>query len=122
MSVRDPTRLLERWESEADSFSRFGQTAQAAMMRRCAEDLREWWEARGHELVTTEEAIELSGYSRSALEEMRRQGKVTAAGEPGRPLYRRGELPRKPRRLPRLRLESGEPDVVGEVLLAREHR
>jgi hypothetical protein len=114
MSALDPTTVLERWRSEAESFDRFGQAAPAAMLRRCAEDLREWWETRARELVTTEEAIEISGYSRSALESMRRDGKLTAAGSPGDPRYVAGELPSKPRRL-----DTGEPDLASMVLDAR---
>jgi hypothetical protein len=112
MSALEPTALLDRWSREAESFDRFGQSAQAAMIRRCSEDLREWWEKRNRELVTVEEAIEISGYSRSALEQMRRDGKLSEVG-PGR--FLAGELPRKPQLL-----DTGEPNIAALVLQSRE--
>jgi hypothetical protein len=112
MSVLEPTALLDRWRTEAQIFERFGQDAQARMIRRFVADLESWWDSRAREMVTVEEAVEISGYSRSALEQMRRDRKLSEVG-PGR--FLAGELPRKPQLL-----DTGEPNIAALVLESRE--
>jgi hypothetical protein len=99
------TSVLRRW----------GALDQAAAIEGCAQHLLAWWDEQLYREVTTEEAIEISGFSRSGLERLRECGKLTKAGDAGEPRYIPVELPRKARRLPP-KTPNGEPDLAAEVL------
>lgn len=121
MSLPDPSVLAAEWKAEAETLRHWGATQQATALEGCADRLLDWWEETLYRRVSTEEAIELSGYTRSGLERMRGEGKLTNVGEEGKPLYLLGELPRKPRPLPRRRsrADDAEPDLAKEVLSLR---
>lgn len=107
--------LIERWRADEDVLRKYKQESTADALRRRRRELRAWWQEQASRELTTHEAEALSGYSRSALEQMRGAGKITAAGEPGAPRYVASELPLKPRKL-----KAGEPDLAGVVLQAKE--
>lgn len=53
------------------------------------------------ELLTLRAAADECGYDEDSLGRMIRRGRLISYGEKGRPLVRRGDLPRKPGYLPR---------------------
>lgn len=117
----DPTALAAEWKAEAETLRHWGAMQQATALEGCADRLLDWWEDELYRRLTTEEAAELSGYTRSGLESMRGEGKLTNVGEEGKPAYLLGELPRKPRPLParRNRTRGSEQNLAGDVLRGR---
>ena len=117
----DPQSLAAEWKAEAETLRHWGATQQADALEGCAEHLLSWWEEELYRRVNTDEAVEISGYSRSALEKKRAEGKLTNAGDEGKPAYLLGELPCKARHLPkrRSRAEGAEPNLAAEVLSVR---
>ncbi len=96
----DPRGLADRWRELAEEVRTLGAEGQALTLEKCAEELVTYWREIEIRTVDTEEAVEISGFTASALRKMRAEGKLTDAG-PGR--YYLAELPRKPRlRKPRL--------------------
>ncbi|MGH8545698.1 MAG: hypothetical protein ACREX3_19165 [Gammaproteobacteria bacterium] len=120
-SLPDPQVLAAEWKAEAETLRRWGATQQATALDACADRLLGWWEEELYRRVSTEEAAELSGYTRSGLERLRAEGKLTNAGEEGKPAYLLGELPRKPKPFlrRRSRADEAEPDLAKEILALR---
>jgi hypothetical protein len=88
--------LSARWRAQADDYARDGATAQAAVLRRVADELDAGWRAwREAELTLTEAATE-SGYSTDRLRELVVEGRLPGAGTPGDLRLRRADLPRRP--------------------------
>ncbi len=114
----NPQVLADDLLSQATVLRRWGALDQAAAIEGCAQHLLDWWEEQLYREVTTEEAIEISGFSRSGLERQRERGELTKAGDPHDPRYIAGQLPRKARRLPP-KTPNGEPDLAAEVLPLR---
>ena len=114
-----PVDLAADWRAEANELRRrFGAEEQALTLEACADDLDETWRIWQTEPLTLEEAAEESGYSYSSLEKRVRSGEIPNIGEPGAPRVQRQDLPRKtPTR--RFELETGEPDLVGEILAGK---
>ena len=115
MSPRDLTRA---WRASASELRRFGAVGQATTLEYCADDLEEAWRIWQTEPLTLDEAAEESGYSYSSLEKRVRSGKIPNIGKPGAPRVQRRDLPRKTPR-PGFKLETGEPDLVEEILAAK---
>lgn len=88
--------LSTRWREQAEAYARDGATAQAAVLRRVADELeavwREWREAE----LTLGEAAAESGYSKDRLRELVAEGRLPAVGAPGELRVRRADLPRRP--------------------------
>ena len=78
--------------------------------------------AREHELeaLTLDDGEAESGYSKAQLSRLIRERKIENVGKSGSPLVRRKDLPRKPSLDPEPR--DGEPDLAGEILVARQRR
>lgn len=107
----------------------------AAELRRRAECLRSWggsedvariYEIIADELVelvrvhadtplTLQEAAKESGYSEDHLRHLVAEGKITNAGQKGRPRIRRRDLPRKPATVPTV--TTYDPDADAAALL-----
>jgi len=91
-----------------------GAAAQAEALESCAADheqvLQEWQD----EELTLHQAAEESGYSYSALQQM----KDLHVGTSGSPRLRRCDLPRRPGRSSP-RLANGPPDLADEILAAK---
>ena len=117
----NPQELAAQWKAEAEILQQWGATEQATALEGCAERLMNWWEEELYRRVSTEEAAEISGYTRSGLDRMRADGRLTNAGDEGKPAYLLGELPCKPRPLPKRhsRAERAEPNLAAEVLSVR---
>ncbi len=96
-----------------------GATAQAALLRSCAQDLAVAVEQAQLQALTINKAAQESGYSPSQLRRLVREGRIpNAETEGGQTRIRRGDLPRKAGQSARP-LKTEEPDLVGEVL---QHR
>jgi len=93
-------RLAERWRAEADILRRRGASVQADVLLSCAGELDGAATEAELEALTLAQAAEESGYSVDHLARLIRQGKLRNAGRPNAPLVRRGDMPRKPSRLP----------------------
>ncbi len=108
--------LTESWRREADVFRRYGSPL-AGVCELHAEELEERIREWQLETLTLEEAAAESGLSYSAVQKKVRRGEWPNAGKKGAPrVERRYVLGASPS----LRLETGEPDLAGEVLMARE--
>ena len=99
--MRATISLPERWRAEAEILRRRGAAVQAEVLESCAVDLEECERARELELLSLEQAAAESGFSYSAIQKMVAEGELTNVGRKGKPLVRRGDLPRKARRRPR---------------------
>lgn len=106
-------QLSQAWLAEAEMLRHRGAATLADVLTSCAQDLKQAVLQRDLELVNLEQASAESGFSYSALEKMIRSGRLPNAGQKGRPLVRRGDLPRKGGRpqtgpaLAEMRLASG---------------
>ena len=113
-----PADLASDWRKKAKEFRQFGADEQAVTLEYCADDLEETSRVWQTEPLTLEEAAQGTGYSYSSLQKRVSDGEIPNIGKPGAPRVQRQDLPRKtPRR--RFELESGEPDLAGEILLSR---
>ena len=93
---------LDQLRGEADRMEIcFHNSLGAAGMRYAIAEIERTLTGDRDRLLTPREAALLSGYSRRQLRRMVREGLLTNHGEPGAPLYRASELPRKPGRDPR---------------------
>ena len=88
--------LIAQWRAEADHFERHGALPNAATKRAAASELELALTEAENQLVTREQAAELSGYSPDAITRLVRQGRIHNYGKPGSPRVRIGDLPRKP--------------------------
>ena len=113
-----PADLASEWRLKAKELHRFGANEQALTLEYCADDLEEAWRIWQTEPLTLEEAAEESGYSYSSLQKRVSDGEIPNIGKAGAPRVQRQDLPRKTPR-PRFRLESGEPDLAGDILFSR---
>jgi hypothetical protein len=104
--------LLERWRAEAEILRRRGAQSQADALLSCAVELEEFERACALEALSLEQASAESGFSYSALQKMLAEGELPNAGRKGKPLVRRGDLPRKARR-------GTIPDLAGAVIAGR---
>ncbi|HEX6749880.1 MAG TPA: hypothetical protein VF092_21485 [Longimicrobium sp.] len=93
----DRADLARLWREHAGLLRRYGAEAQAAALEQCAADVEAEERERVNACVTLEEAVELTGFSRSHLRRLWREGdKVRRAGTEDAPLFYESELPRKP--------------------------
>ena len=113
-----PADLPATWRAQAQELRRLGVKEAASTMEACADDLDETWRFWQTEPLTLEEAAAETGYSYSSLQQKVAAGEIPNLGETRRPRVRRADLPRKtPTR--RFELESGEPDLVEEILVGK---
>ena len=91
-----PSDLAGAWRGEAERLrTRYGRDDLAALAEAHADELEEAIREAEDELLSPAEAARESGYSERRLRELRTEGRLVDYGEPGRPRYRRGELPRR---------------------------
>jgi hypothetical protein len=107
--------LAAEWTARAAMMREYGAEAQAAAIEACAIELRDTVEAWQGEVLTLDQAVAESGYSYSTIQQKVASGEIRNVGTKGRPRVRRYDLPRKAPP-PTPVLESGEPDLAGEVL------
>lgn len=101
-SVRE--QITARWIARRDEWARLGASLNgSALAEDVLADLRALAEAEEGELLNLTQAAGASGYSADHLGREIREGRIPNAGRLNRPLVRRGDLPRKPGYLPRIR-------------------
>lgn len=97
----------EMWRTDAAVLRRYGAAALADLLERCAIDLVSEQRARLDALVTLDEAVQLTGFTRGHLRRLCRSGKLANAGTEADPVFRFAALPRK--------TGGGVQAVVGQV-------
>jgi hypothetical protein len=93
------TRLAERWREEAEVLRRRSAVGNAEVLESCADELEAALHGWALEPLTLDGAEEESGYSKSRLRGLVREGVIEDVGHGGQVMVRRGDLPRKPGRL-----------------------
>lgn len=88
--------LIATWRTEADVLRRRGQASAAELLEGCADELARVVAAGEGEQMTLSEAALLSGYSVAHLRRLIAEGDLRNVATEGRPMVRRGDLPRKP--------------------------
>lgn len=83
------------WRADAAVLRRYGAAALADLLERCAADLGSEQRARLDALVTLDEAVQLTGFTRGHLRRLCRSGKLANAGTEAAPAFRLAALPRK---------------------------
>lgn len=102
--------LAASWREEADRLrERYASDHLAQLCEAHARELEHLANARLDEELTITHAADLSGYSKSHLRQLIRDGEIPNAGRKGRPRIRRGDLPmkRKEDRVPNRAQEDG---------------
>ena len=110
-SLRDFTNGLR---SEVGQLRHRGLSQQADVLESVANDHEQILNNWHTEALTLTQAAEESGYSYSALQQM----KDINIGTTGTPRIRRCDIPYKPRRSG-LRLSTGQPDLADEIIASR---
>lgn len=88
--------LAERWREEAAHLDRYGEHDRAAAACRLhAAELEAAIQMSADELLTPSEAAEWAGVVERTLRGWKADGKLENHGTDTRPLYRRGDLPRR---------------------------
>lgn len=88
--------LVVSLRSEAEVLRENCADSQAKLCERHAERLEEALSKHSNETLTVAEAAAESGYSKSHLRRLIREGRIPNAGEAGSPRIQRRDLPRKP--------------------------
>ena len=111
MNIDRLRELAEGWKAEAVVLRKRGAAVQAEVLESCAADHEQAVQEWQNEELTLHEAAEESGYSYSALQQM----KDLHVGTSGSPRLRRCDLPRRPGRSSRS-LANSPPDLADEIL------
>lgn len=88
--------LISRWRADADVLRRHGADALAKATEMHVAELALAMEADADALLSQEQAARESGYSSRHLRGLEADGALVNRGRKGSPLYRRGDLPKKP--------------------------
>ncbi|MFO7894801.1 MAG: helix-turn-helix domain-containing protein [Longimicrobiales bacterium] len=88
-------QLPRRWRRRAADLRPYAPPA-AQAFEAAADDLADALQAAADELLTPSDAADYAGVTERTLRTWRADGRITNHGTDGRPLYRRGELPRTP--------------------------
>jgi hypothetical protein len=83
------------WRTDAAVLRRYGAAALADLLERCAADLGSEQRARLDALVTLDEAVQFTGFTRGHLRRLCRSGKLANVGTEAEPAFRFAALPRK---------------------------
>ena len=108
--------LLEKWELDATRMEDYADTRGAAVSRLHIAELREAVRAEENALLSYAEAERFCGYSERQLRHLRDTGELRDWGKKGAPLFRRSELPKKPKRGRTIGLT---PDDAADDILAQ---
>lgn len=95
--MREVSELVERWREEAERLrGRYSDEARARVLEVAADELDDAVRSARENVLTLKEASLWSGYSRSHLRALQRDGTLTQAGRTGKPAFVQNELPVKP--------------------------
>lgn len=95
MSYRSD-QLPALWREHAALLRKYGAEQQAAVLEQCAAEVEAERQRRESARISLDEAVELSGYSRSHLRRLWRTGQVRQLGTQENPEFQTADLPRKP--------------------------
>lgn len=87
-------QLPERWRDRAKGLEPFAEGA-ARAFEMAADDLEGALDAADDELLSPSDAAEYSGVTERTLRTWRADGRIANHGTDTRPMYRRGDLPRR---------------------------
>lgn len=89
-------QLVESWKEEVNRLrTRYKDEVRARVLEVAADELEETLQQSGRRVLSLEEASLWSGYSRSHLRALQRNGTLAQAGRKGKPGFRQYELPVK---------------------------
>lgn len=91
--------ILEVWRKDAATFRKYGAVAVAEVIEAMCAQLEAHIRERELEALTIDEAAQESGYSYSAIQKMVSSGELENVGRKHAPRVRRGDLPRKGRKV-----------------------
>lgn len=89
-----PDALAARWRDTAVQLRSYGAEGQATALEHAAAELEDALAEAEDELLTPSEAAEHAGVTERTLRTWRADGRIENHGTDGRPLYRRGDLPK----------------------------
>ena len=117
MNTSTYEKLSRKWRTEAEVIARRGVFGDVgSLLKSVADELDGAIEAHDDELLTLDEAVEESGYTRRKIERDLETGRIPNSGKPRQPRVRRGDLPYKP---PRTRPKSKGRTIAGKINSAR---
>jgi hypothetical protein len=112
------------WRARAEGMRPYAPAA-ATAFDNCAAELEAALGTASADLLTLQEAAEVSGYSADHLGRLIRTGKLTSYGRPHSPRLRRSELPRKASAVapsvPPLHLMGATPRQVAQAVASSYH-
>ena len=114
MNIDRLRELANEWRADAVVLRKRGAVAQAEALESCVADHEQAVQEWQNEELTLHQAAAESGYSYSALQQM----KDLHLGTSGSPRLRRCDLPRRPGRSGPL-LAHGQPDLADEILTSK---
>jgi hypothetical protein len=94
---------LDELRAEVALYARRRQRGRAAFLQTVIDEIAQAEAEDRKELLTRDEALAYSGYSRTHFQELELQGVICSLDEHGPKRYRRDELPRRPSSLTRFR-------------------
>jgi hypothetical protein len=89
-------QLPALWREHAALLRKYGAEQQASVLEQCAAEVEAERQRRETARISLEEAVELTGYSRSHLRRLWRTGQVRKFGTQENPEFQTDDLPRKP--------------------------
>lgn len=123
MTHRDNDRLASPsiWREHATAMRRYGLDAFATALEKCAADVEAEERERASARVTLEEAVEITGFSRSHLRRLWRTRRVRPLGAEESPEFYLADLPRKAGYVPENKTLEHDPasDVNLKMQVAR---
>lgn len=114
--------LPSAWLEEAVRMERYGASAQARVLKECANDLERAMKAVADRLLSLSEAADASGYSADHLGRLVRQGRIPNVGRRNKPLVREGDLPRRAAKLDAQSKRNYDPKTDARNLRSRGRR
>ena len=91
--------LPDHWRARARTLREYGAVSHAEAVERCDDELETQQAQRDEKAVPLREAVELTGYSESALYRMVQRGDLDDIADNGPPMFRLGDLPLKAKKL-----------------------
>jgi hypothetical protein len=88
--------LADLWREHAATLREYGADQQAALLEQCAAEVEAARQQREAARISLDDAVELTGYSRSHLRRLWRTGQVRQLGTHENPEFHASDLPRKP--------------------------
>lgn len=88
--------LAQLWRHHAATLRKYGAEQQAAVLEQCAAEVEADRQRRELARLSIDDAVDLTGYSRSHLRRLWRTGQVRQLGTRENPEFHAADLPRKP--------------------------